>query len=86
MTLMPDAYEPLEALVSLEVDPSTRTDGAMTTVEVHLERHPKNSELLVLAARVQVADGDPGRAEQLLRRAIEHDSASPVPHEMLGRL
>ena len=86
MTLMPDAYEPLEALVSLEADPSTRTDGATTTVAEHLERHPENSDLLVLAARAHAADGDPGRAEQLLRRAIEHDSASPVPHEMLGRL
>lgn len=45
-----------------------------------------NAELLVLAARVHVAAGDPTEAEQFLRKAIEVKPTLLIAYEMLGRV
>ena len=64
-----------EALIGITTIDVLQKDvaAARARVEARLALQPDDPELLLLAAKAGVADGDHGRAEALLRRAIELD-------------
>lgn len=85
LALQPNALEPLDALVALDL-----ADGALgharQLVEPRLAARPADVALLVLLARVREASGDAAGMETLLRKAIQVDASNRQPYEMLGRL
>jgi tetratricopeptide (TPR) repeat protein len=78
----------LEALSQLlALDLSTgQSLGARRLLLTHLERRPDDPALLLMAAKVLVADRQYGRAETLLRRVVALDPANFESYALLGQL
>jgi tetratricopeptide (TPR) repeat protein len=63
-----------------------RLDRAQERVERQLTETPKDSKVLLLAARTYAAAADLPRAEELARRAIESNPSSFDGYHLLGQL
>ena len=61
-----------------------RLAPARERIEKRLAVEPKRAELLLLAARVYLADKDPQKAEQVLKEALEVAPRSPEPYILLA--
>ncbi|MBM3777541.1 MAG: tetratricopeptide repeat protein [Acidimicrobiia bacterium] len=85
MALDPDAFEPLEALVALDMAAGVAV-SAKPAVETRLQGQPDDPDLLMLAARIYAAEGAGERAEAMLTRAIALDADAAAPYQMLGQL
>ncbi len=77
--------EPLAALAALDV-----ADGkgakARARVEARLQKAPRDSAVLVVAARTWAGTGDWAKAEEFLRRAIDADASNLDAYSLLGQL
>jgi tetratricopeptide (TPR) repeat protein len=78
----------LEALAGLTALDSSEGRGrdAETRLMIQLNRDPKNAELLMLAARLELAQKDTAAAENHLKKAIESNPAAFGAYAMLGNL
>jgi putative PEP-CTERM system TPR-repeat lipoprotein len=85
LALNPDAVEPLDALVTLDLRAGD-IGHARGLIEQRLAKRPKDSALLVLMSRVHTFAREPEKAEGVLRRAIEVDASNRQPYELLGQL
>ena len=85
MKLAPDAIEPLDGLVAIELA-SGAPEKAKTLIEARLARKPNDSSVLVLAGRAYYAAGDAARAEALLQKAIEVDPQNPSAYVTLAQV
>jgi tetratricopeptide (TPR) repeat protein len=85
LSLNPDAVEPLDALVALDLQAGD-VGHARGLVEQRLAKRPKDSALLVLMSRVHGFAHEPEKAEAVLRKAIEVDPWNRQPYELLGQL
>jgi tetratricopeptide (TPR) repeat protein len=79
------SLEALSGLVRLDLA-TQKTAEARARMEARLTEAPRDARLLLLAASTYAATGDPGRAEQVLRHAIEIEPANFQAHGMLGQL
>jgi len=85
LALDPRLMEPLTALVTLDIG-ERRGDRARARVEAGLQKTPGSSALLVLAARTWASTGDPAKAEEFLRRAIDADASNFGAYALLAQL
>ena len=79
----PGNFEALAGLVTLDLA-SHRTKDAAGRIEGSLERLPPTPDLLMLAARVYNATGNPGKEEELLVRAIQANPSRLTAFALLG--
>jgi tetratricopeptide (TPR) repeat protein len=79
------SIEALSGLVSLELG-AGKIAEARSRVDARLTETPDNARVLMLAARVYAAEGDPARAEGALRRVVKTDPANLQASAMLGQL
>ena len=79
----PGDFEALAGLVSLDVK-ANRAKDAVARIEGSLERLPPTPDLLMLAARVYNATGDPRKVEELLVRAIQSNPSRLTAFALLG--
>lgn len=79
------SMEALAGLTTLDVLQNDVT-VARARIEPRIAADPDNPELLLLAAKVFVADRQPARAEELLRRAIALDPLDTANFSLLGRI
>lgn len=84
LTIQPDALEPLDALVALDLA-SSQGPAARARIETALRARPKSTGLLLLAARVYDGLGDFPAAERVLKTAIDIDPREPAAYEQLMR-
>jgi cellulose synthase operon protein C len=83
--LVPTALEPLAGLV--DVDLATgHTKDAVARIETGLKLVSPSGNFLILAARTYRAAGDPAKAEELLKRAIEVEPSAIESYGLLGDL
>jgi Flp pilus assembly protein TadD len=75
--------EPLTALATLDL---TEGKGDRARFEERLKKTPGNSAVLVAAARTWESTGDPAKAEEFLRRAIDADASNLDAYALLARL
>ena len=85
LQLDPTSMEALNGLVLLDIVQKD-TAAARARVDTRLAAQPDRADLLVLAARVYVADKNPVKAEQLLRHLIEVDPGDARGYSLLGQL
>jgi len=85
LSFKPDAVEPLDALVTLDLQAGD-VGHARGLIEQRLAKRPNDSALLVLMSRVHEVAHEPDKAEAVLRKAIEADPSNRQPYELLGRL
>ena len=85
MKLAPDAIEPLDGLVAIELA-SGAPAKARALIDARLARTPNDSDLLVLAGRAYFAAGEATRAEALLQKAIDVDPQNPNAYVTLAQL
>lgn len=75
LELNPGSLEALDGLVAAEAR-SGPTPGTRQKVEDAVARNPGNTAVLLMAARLHVADRDDARAETMLRQALVRDPSS----------
>ena len=85
LALRPDALEPLDALIALDLT-SGHQARARAALEAQILKRPNSSGLLILAGRVYDAVGDKAKAEQALLKAVAVDPQNPDGYENLVRL
>lgn len=85
LALDPGLLEPLLALVTLDVNEG-QGDRARARVEARLQKAPRDSAVLVLAARTWASTGASAKAEEFLRRAIDADASNFEAYLFLGQL
>jgi tetratricopeptide (TPR) repeat protein len=73
LDLAPSSTEPLRGLISVDLAEGRRAH-ARTLVDERLQRAPRDSNLMVVAADVYAITGDRERQEALLRSAIDADA------------
>jgi tetratricopeptide (TPR) repeat protein len=81
----PKLIDAVAGLVSLDLH-ARNTAGAVATVEKQLAAGTPGADLLVLAGQTYAAANNQGKAEEMLRRAIDTDSANFQAYAVLGRL
>jgi tetratricopeptide (TPR) repeat protein len=79
------SFESLNALIAIDVR-GKRLPDARRRIDAALARDPSSARLLLLAGQTYAAAGDPRRAEQVIRKAIEIDSGSPEGYTALAAL
>jgi putative PEP-CTERM system TPR-repeat lipoprotein len=79
------SIEALSGLVSLDLT-ARKVADARARVDARLAETPDNARVLMLAAKVYAAGGDPDRAEHALRRVVETDPSNLEAYSMLGHL
>ncbi len=77
--------EALSALVAWDLN-EKKPEQARARVEGRLQKTPKNSALLVIAGRTYAATGDPAKAEEYLRKAIDADASNLDAFSTLAQL
>jgi len=82
-SLTPGSVEALAGLTGVDLL-QNRAPQARARVDARLAEAPNQPELMLLAAQVSGAQRDLGRAESLLRRAIQVDPTSTRAYSMLA--
>ena len=85
LQLDPDSVEALGGLMALDAGANKLAD-TLTRLDARLSASPNNSGLLMLTARGWLLAREFGRAEQLLKRAIEADQGRLDAYITLGQL
>lgn len=85
LQLDPHYLEALSQLLALDLS-SGRSLGARRLLLTHLEQRPDDPALLLMTAKVLVADRQYGRAETLLRRLAALDPSNLESYALLGQL
>ena len=85
LQLDPDSVEALGGLMALDAGANKLADS-LTRLDARLAASPNNSGLLMLTARGWLLARDVGRAEQLLKRAIDADQGRLDAYITLGQL
>lgn len=85
LQLNPNSLDALTGLVQLDAN-AKQLDQAQRRVDEALGRTPDNPRLLLLAARTYATKGDNGRAESLLKKAIQVDPSFMPAYGILGQL
>lgn len=85
LAIDPNALEPLGELVGVELSAGRAAD-ALALVTDRLQRTPNDPTVLLLAARIYGATGDPARVEATLQRVIELDPSNLRAFGALGQL
>jgi tetratricopeptide (TPR) repeat protein len=85
LQLDPDSVEAFEGLMALDAG-ANRLADTLTRLSARLADSPDNPGLLMLTARGWLLARDFGRAEQLLKRAIEADQGRLDAYITLGQL
>ena len=75
----------LAKLVALDVSSGRSVDARKRLVDV-IERDPRNTTVLMMTAKVLVAEQQFSRAEQMLRRVIELDPSAVEASALLGQM
>jgi tetratricopeptide (TPR) repeat protein len=81
----PASMDALSGLVTLEVG-SRRFKDALARLEPRLKERPDDPNLLLLAAGVHAAAGEPRRAESMLRRVVAAHPSNLEAYSALARL
>ena len=85
LSLDPESTEAFAGLVT--ADMATRNvAGAKSRIAAYLQSKKPSGEVLVLAARVYSASGEPDAAEKYLRQAIDVKPTLLPAYQLLGRL
>jgi tetratricopeptide (TPR) repeat protein len=79
----PTSIAAMTGLTMLDVQ-ERRLPEARARVEKRLAAEPKRPDLLVVAGKMYVADGNLARAEQVLREALDLSPMRPEPYMILG--
>ena len=85
LALDPSLLEPLSMLSALDLR-ERKGPKAVARVEDRLQKDPRNSALLLIAARTWGGTGDVVKTEEYLRRAIDVDPSNFDAYALLGRL
>jgi Tfp pilus assembly protein PilF len=85
LSLEPSLLEPLAALSALDVSEG-KGSQARARVEAQLQKTPKSSAVLVVAARTWASTGDQAKAEEFLHRAVDADASNFDAYVLLAQL
>ncbi|MCU0691777.1 MAG: tetratricopeptide repeat protein, partial [Polyangiaceae bacterium] len=85
LKLEPRLVEPLTALVALDLE-EKKPAQARARIEERLKKTPDASVVLALAGRTWAITGDPVKAEELLKRAIDADASNFDAYSALAAL
>jgi Flp pilus assembly protein TadD len=77
--------EPLAALATLDIS-DRQGSLARARIEARLRETPRDGDLLVVAARTWASTGDPAKAEEYLRRALDADPANFDAYALLAQI
>jgi putative PEP-CTERM system TPR-repeat lipoprotein len=83
--LIPNDYEATTGILRIDLSRG-RTKDAIARVEDGLKVAAPSGDFLVLAARAYATAGNPAKAEELLKRAIEAEPARLQAYGLLGQL
>ena len=83
--LAPDNIEPMIGLIQLDLQ-AGRVKEAVARIEESIKAGKPTANFLMLAGRTYAAAGDPAKAEEYLKRAIEADPARLQAYALLGSL
>ncbi len=84
LAISPTDIEATMGLVLIDLD-AGRTKDALNRIDVGLKTAGQNANFLVLAARTYGSAGQPEKAEELLKQAIEAAPARLPAYTLLGR-
>jgi Tfp pilus assembly protein PilF len=85
LALDPTLVDPLAGLAAIDVSQG-QGGRARARFEERLQKTPRDSAVLVQAARTWASTGDASKAEEFLRRAIEADASNLEAYGLLAQL
>jgi len=85
LALDPSSIDALTGLAGIDAR-NNRLGQAQRRIQAQLAKTPKDSRVLILAARAQVAQGDLAAGEATLKAAIDADPSYMDAYRLLGQL